>query len=260
MARCSRGSTRSASSRRARSRAARRFSRSSSAPRSHCSRSRSSRPRRVSAAARARRRESRYTRSRRTRTRSDALRPLLASQRRLRAGVGRPDGDALPHPGRDLARDPLVPPRARRDARGGSREGRAPRQPRPRAAALVAHGVARRAQRGDLARFWALSWARCSSSSSTHRSRRSTSWPASSMPPRSRSSGSSPPTCTSTRGRGSSSSRSSTSASCRRRSSFRGHRARAPPESPMSFRPPPRLHVENPAREGGRHGRAPGRN
>ena len=64
----------------------------------------------------------------------DACRPLLARQRRLRPRVGRPDDDDVPDPGRDLARDPLVPARADRDARGGSCARRAPPKPRARRA------------------------------------------------------------------------------------------------------------------------------
>ena len=85
------------------------------------------------------------------RERTSARRAFARRQRRLRAWLDRPERDVRPDPRRDLARDPLVPPRARRDTRGGSPGARAPPQPRPRASALAADGVARRGQRGDLA-------------------------------------------------------------------------------------------------------------
>ncbi len=228
MARCSKGSTRSASSRRARSRAARRFLLSSSAPPSHCSRSRSSRPPRVALVLRSIAEKPVHAVKPRTRTRFDASgRCSRASAVFVLAWVVLTTTLFLIPVAIWLAiRWCLLAPVATleedraRDVLRGSRE--LVQQ------ALAADGVARRTERGDRARFWALFWARCSSSSSTHRSRRSTSWPASSTPLRCRSSGSSPRTCTSMHGRGSSSSRSSTSASCRPRSSFHGHRARGP--------------------------------
>ena len=61
------------------------------------------------------------------------IRPLLALDRALRHRLGAAHGDGVPDPGRDLARRPLVPPRARRRARGPHGRGR----PCAGAAALV---------------------------------------------------------------------------------------------------------------------------